>query len=161
MKSNIRMKIDKEIGVGVLLVALLVGVFLFVHSRGVYDNLTPKFELYAAMSKMDGLNPKADVRIAGIKVGSMGEQKLTDDGHQVVIQMVFDHPMQIPADSSVLIESDGIIGAKHLEIVPGGEEEMMASGDKFAYVQDSIILTELMEKVNTYLKQKKEGVVEP
>ena len=63
--------------------------------------------------------------------------------------------MSIPVDSSVIIETDGLLGAKHIEIVPGADEELCVSGGELEYTQDALILSELMDKVNAYMREKK------
>ena len=99
----------------------------------------------------------SEVRLAGIKVGQIGQQSLAANGYQVVVQMVFDRPMDIPVDSSVRIETDGIMGTKHIEILPGGEEDNMQSGEMFGYAQDALILGELLDKVNAFMREKKQA----
>ena len=112
--------------------------------------------LTATFNKADGLTPTSEIRMAGIRVGQIGKQKLASNGYQVVVELIFDRYLEIPTDSSISIETDGIMGSKHLEILPGGDEELMVSGDSFAYTQDSLIFSELLDKVNSYMKEKKE-----
>ena len=150
------MKINKEITVGILLTFLLGLLLSCVHNKSVRHQAGNHFTLNAVFSKADGLLPSSEVRLAGIQVGKMGNQTLASNGYQVVVQLVFDKPMDIPIDSSVSIETDGIMGAKHIEIVPGGDEELMQSGDTFSYTQDALILNELLDKVNAFMKEKKE-----
>ncbi len=151
------MQTKKEISIGIILTVLLVCLFSCVHNRSVHHHDKGRFVLNATFNKADGLMPMAEVRLAGIRVGQIGEQKLSMNGHQVIVQLVFDKPVDIPLDSSVSIETDGIMGSKHIEIVPGGDEEIMISGDSFSYTQDSLILTELLDKVNAYMREKKEN----
>ena len=150
------MKTNKEMIVGVVLTVLLVLVLLIVHNRSVHHHSLNSFTLNATFMKADGLMPDGDVRLAGIRVGRIGEQSLSTDGHHVVVQLIFDRYIDIPTDSSVSIETDGILGSKHIEILPGGDEEMMESGDTFSYTQDALILNELLDKVNAFMREKKE-----
>ena len=149
------MKVNKEIAVGFFLTALLAGVLTVVHNRSVHHHSLNSFVLNATFTKADGLMPNGEVRLAGIQVGQIGKQFLADNGYQVRVELVFDRPIDIPTDSSVSIETDGIMGAKHVEILPGGDEEMMQNGDSFSYTQDSLILNELLDKVNAFMKEKK------
>ncbi|MBR5130771.1 MAG: MCE family protein [Alphaproteobacteria bacterium] len=149
MKQN-----RKEFIAGILLSVLLVGLLLFVHSRSVIKDSDEKFVLYAYFSKADGLMNGADVRLAGIKVGTVTHQSL-NGRYAVRVRMSFDKPIEISTDSSVTIETDGLLGSKHIEIVPGGEEEMLVSGDDISYTQDALILSELMDKVMAYMREKK------
>ena len=88
-------------------------------------------------------------------VGYVSEQKFADN-FQVKVTLSFDKKFEIPADSSVVIETDGLLGAKHVELTPGADEEMLESGDTLAYTQDVLLLDELLNKLNTYMAKKKE-----
>lgn len=146
---------NKEIIAGTVLVVLLGGLLGFVHAKSAVENDARAFYLYAPFSKADGLMNGADVRIAGIKVGEVEGQKL-GNGYQVLVKLGFDKKIELSVDSSAVIETDGLLGSKYLEIVPGADEEMLESGDEIAYTQDAVILTELMDKVNAYMREKKQ-----
>ena len=150
------MKINKETLVGIIL-TLLLGILLFsLHSKSLHQEAGNHFMLTATFTKADGLTPTSEIRLAGIKIGQIGKQHLAENGYQVVVELIFDKYFEIPIDSSISIETDGIMGAKHLEILPGGDEEMMEDGDAFGYMQDSLIFSELLDKVNAFMKYKKE-----
>ncbi|MBR4931736.1 MAG: MCE family protein [Alphaproteobacteria bacterium] len=152
------MKISSEnrsIIAGALLVAVLIVLLGFVHSRAAMDKDKDGFVLYAPFTKADGLMNGADVRIAGIKVGRVLDQML-GEGYQVRVKIGFFEPIKISDDSSAIIETDGLLGSKYLEIIPGGTEDMLSSGDEILYTQDALILSELMDKVNAYMREKKQ-----
>jgi phospholipid/cholesterol/gamma-HCH transport system substrate-binding protein len=149
MKQN-----KKEIIAGIILSILLMSLLTFVHSRSVVQDTREKFVLYAYFSKADGLMNGADVRLAGLKVGTVTHQSL-NGRYAVRVRMSFDRPVELSADSSVAIETDGLLGSKHIEIVTGGDEEMLVSGDDISYTQDALILSELMDKVMVYMREKK------
>ena len=158
MKQN-----KKEFIAGIVLSILLMSVLTFVHSRSVVKDNGEKFVLYAYFAKADGLMNGADVRLAGIKIGTVTHQSLNGQ-YAVRVRMSFDRPVELSTDSSVTIETDGLLGTKHIEIVPGGDEEMLESGDDVSYTQDALILSELMEKVMAYMREKKnkpEPICEP
>ena len=146
---------NKEIIAGTVLVVLLGGLLGFVHAKSAVENDARAFYLYAPFSKADGLMNGADVRIAGIKVGEVEGQKL-GNGYQVLVKLGFDKKIELSVDTSAVIETDGLLGSKYLEIVPGADEEMLESGDEIAYTQDAVILTEVMDKVNAYMREKKQ-----
>ncbi len=148
----------KEIVAGVVLTVLLAGALSFVHSRSVVKDGQNDFVLNAYFSKADGLMNGADVRLAGVKVGTVTHQSLAG-GYAVKVRMSFHQPIALSADSSVSIETDGLLGSKHIEIMPGGDEEMLSSGDDILYTQDALILSDLMDKVNAYMREKKQDKV--
>ncbi|MGN1063432.1 MAG: MlaD family protein [Alphaproteobacteria bacterium] len=145
---------NKEITAGVILVVLLIGILWFVHSRSVIQDDADNFVLYAYFSKADGLMNGAEVRLAGIPVGKITHQSL-NGMYAVRVRMSFDKPLALSVDSSVSIETDGLLGSKHIEIMPGGDEEILESGDDISYTQDAVILSELMNKVISYMREKK------
>lgn len=144
----------KEILAGVILVALLIFILGFVHSKAVLEKEKEGFVLYAPFTKSDGLMNGADVRIAGLKVGTVIDQTLNHQ-FQVLVKMAFDKPIDLSIDTSAIIETDGILGGKYIELIPGGEDENFASGDEIEYTQDALILSELLEKVNAFMREKK------
>ena len=146
---------NKEIFAGVLLVLLLAVCVMCLHARSALEKKETAFVLYAPFHQTDGLMNGADVRVAGLKVGRVVEQSLNEN-YQVIVKMEIIEPLEISIDSSVSIETDGLMGAKYLEIVPGADEEMCSSGYELEYTQDALILTDLMEKVNAYMVAKKE-----
>ncbi len=138
-----------------LLLFLILGVWLLLaHGGSVSEKKMSSFILYAEFKKADGLMNGAPVRLAGMPVGYVSEQKFGDN-FQVRVTLSFDKKMEIPADSSVTIETDGLLGAKHVELTPGADEEMLESGDTLAYSQDVMLLDELLNKLNTYMAKKK------
>ncbi|MBQ8250480.1 MAG: MCE family protein [Alphaproteobacteria bacterium] len=145
---------NKEILAGVVLVLLLGVCLLFAHAKAVHNKKESAFVLFAPFNQSDGLMNGADVRIAGIKVGKVVDQVLNNN-YQVQVKMEFFKPMEISIDSSVVIETDGLLGSKYLEILPGGEEEVCSSGDELEYTQDALVLTQLMDKVNAHMREKK------
>ncbi len=145
---------NKKLAAGTTLILLLGGLLGFVNQKAAIDKDDEGFVLYAHFIKADGLMNGADVRVAGIKVGRLVEQTLSN-GYQVRAKMAFSKPIELSTDSSVVIETDGLLGGKYLELMPGGDEEILASGDELAYSQDALILTDLLDKVNAYMREKK------
>ncbi len=145
---------NRKLVAGTTLILLLGGLLAFVNQKSAIDKDEDDFVLYAHFSKADGLMNGADVRVAGIKVGRLVEQTLSN-GYQVRAKMAFTKPIELSTDSSVIIETDGLLGSKYLELMPGGDDEILVSGDEVAYSQDALILTELLDKVNAYMREKK------
>ena len=144
----------KKTVLGFLLI-LFLGIWLVLaHQGSVSEKKASNFILYAEFGKADGLMNGAEVRLAGMPVGYVSEQ-VFGSNFQVRITLSFDKKFDIPADSSVTIETDGLLGTKHVELTPGADEEMLQSGDTLAYTQDVLLLDELLNKLNTYMAKKK------
>ena len=63
------------------------------------------------------------------------------------ISMMVDENLNISRDSSISIQTDGLFGSKFLVIEIGGEEEYLKRNDSFSYVEDSILLQDLLDNI--------------
>ncbi len=143
-----------KIFVGFLFAMLLTISMIVLHERSVTQQSSQGFTLYALFNKIDGVTNGAEVRLGGLKVGRVVSQSFANE-YQIKIEMALDKNYHLPIDSSVQIETDGLMGPKHLEIVPGADDELLKNGDSFGYTQDVMILNDLLEKVVGYMRDKK------
>ena len=150
MKSEDR----KKIIVGFLFTLLLAVSFVWLHERSVTKQSAQGFTLYAQFGKVDGVTNGAEVRLGGLKVGRVVNQTFAKS-YQILVELSLDKDYELPVDSSIQIETDGLMGPKHLEIVPGADDEILKEGETFGYTQDVMILNDLLEKVLAYMKEKK------
>lgn len=144
----------KKIIVGILFAVLLLASLFFLHDRSVKSQSHRGFTLYAVFNKVDGVAAGAEVRLGGLKVGRVVGQSFTND-YQIRVELALNKNYKLPVDSSVQIETDGLMGPKHIEIVPGADDEILADGESFGYTQDVMILNDLLEKVLGYMREKK------
>lgn len=144
----------KKIIVGFVFALLLAISFVWLHERSVTKQSARGFTLYAQFGKVDGVVNGAEVRLGGLKVGRVVKQTFAK-GYRISVELALDKDYALPVDSSVQIETDGLMGPKHLEIVPGADEEVLRDGESFGYTQDVMILNDLLDKVLAYMKDKK------
>ena len=144
----------KKIIVGVIFALLLAISFVWLHERSVTRQSSSGFTLYAQFGKVDGVSNGAEVRLGGLQVGKVVNQKFAK-GYQILVQLALDKDYKLPIDTSVQIETDGLMGPKHLELVPGADDEILKDGETIGYTQDVMILNDLLEKVLGYMKEKK------
>ena len=144
----------KKILVGFLFAMLLAISMAVLHERSATKQSSIGFTLYAYFNKIDGVTNGAEVRLGGLKVGRVVSQEFAKD-YQIRVEMALNKDYHLPIDSSVQIETDGLMGPKHIEIVPGADEELLQDGESFGYTQDVMILNDLLEKVVGYMREKK------
>ena len=53
---------------------------------------------------------------------------------------------QIPKDSDASIFTAGLLGGQYVELSPGGSEEVFKNGDNVEFVQDAVVLENLISK---------------
>lgn len=135
-----------ETVIGAIVVAVAVVFLAFAYYRTGSGSLSG-YELNARMPKVDGLGVGTDVRLGGIKIGSISDLTLDPKTYLVTVHMNIRDDIKIPADSSVLVTSAGILGSSYLSITPGGEDKMMTAGAFFENVQGSIDMMNLVGRV--------------
>jgi phospholipid/cholesterol/gamma-HCH transport system substrate-binding protein len=133
--------LETLLGAIVLLVAI---VFLvFAYSATQLGNGSG-YELVARFDRVDGLAPGSDVRISGIKVGTVTAQTLDPATYRAEVRFTMREDVELPADTSAAVVSDGLLGGKYLSLVPGGDIEMLAPGDEITLTQSAINFEDLI-----------------
>src|ERR1700722_15833883 len=102
-----------ETVIGAIVVALAVIFLAFAYLHTGSANLSG-YELDARMPKVDGLGVGTDVRLAGIKIGTVSDMTLDPKTYLVTVHMNIRNDVKIPADSSLLVTASGFLGASYL-----------------------------------------------
>ena len=130
---------------GALVIAVAIGFIVFAYTRSSVASVDG-YEISAKFTRVDGLLVGADVRVAGIKVGSILAQELDPITYQAIVHFTMADNIKLPADSGAAVVSDGILGGKYLKIDPGGADELIEPGGKILYTQSSILIDQLIGK---------------
>jgi phospholipid/cholesterol/gamma-HCH transport system substrate-binding protein len=141
------------IGTFVLFCAIF---FLFSSLRSAQVSDTKGYRLIAKFDNIDGINSGSDVKISGVKVGTVEEQILDEKDFRAVLKINLNNSLKLPADSSVKISSEGLLGSKYLSISPGGDEENLKDGEEIQFTQSSVSFEDLLGKFIFGDKNKKE-----
>jgi phospholipid/cholesterol/gamma-HCH transport system substrate-binding protein len=132
--------------IGAVVVAV-AGVFLvFAYSTAGMRSAGGGYEISAKFDKVDGLNVGADVRMSGIKVGTVTAQSLDPQTYQAVVRFTVASTYQLPADSTARIASEGLLGGNYLALEPGGAADMIKAGGQIQYTQGAVSLLDLLGK---------------
>ncbi len=140
MNRNI---METALGAIVLITAIL---FLSLALNTANANRPSGYKLKAAFTKIDGVNVGADVRVSGIKAGTVSDMTL-DKNYRAVLTLDLDDSIKIPTDSAAIIASGGLLGDKFIAIEPGGDEEMLANGGVITMTQSPPGLEQLLGQV--------------
>ena len=104
------------------------------------------YNLIAKFENADGLSSGSDVKISGVKIGSVVTQDLDKNSFQAVITLKLNKDVKIPTDSSAKISSEGLLGSKYISIVPGGDSEFLSQNQEINFTQSSVNFEELLGK---------------
>jgi phospholipid/cholesterol/gamma-HCH transport system substrate-binding protein len=133
--------LETLLGAIVLIVAL--GFLLFAYNSSQVER-NGGYELIARFDKVDGLERGSDVRISGIKVGTVIDQGLDPETYRAEVRFSLREDIQLPADTSAAVVSNGLLGGKYLALVPGGDIEMLEAGGEVILTQSSVNFEDLI-----------------
>lgn len=98
------------------------------------------YELSARFGQVGGLAPGADVRVAGVKVGSVAGVELDSQTYLAKARLQIDSSVKLPADSTARISADGLLGGAHVAIEPGAAVESLVNGGEITNTQGAVDL---------------------
>ena len=140
-----RSGVDLLVGLFVLLgFAALAFLALRAGNMSSALGLGPTYTAIARFDNIGGLKPRAAVRSAGVVVGRVESIRFDDDTYQAEVSLALDQRFQFPKDSSVKILTSGLLGEQYIGLSPGGDEEMLAQGDRITLTQSAVVLENLI-----------------
>jgi phospholipid/cholesterol/gamma-HCH transport system substrate-binding protein len=144
MKRMSRRSRDAVVGAGALAGLIVFVVWGFsaggAASGGGYD-ITARF------SRVDGLTIGSEVRLVGVPVGEVSALRLDNESGMAYLTFTIDSNIGLPTDTTALILSETVLSGKHVKLDAGGALEMMSAGDAIEYVQDSVIIEGILERI--------------
>jgi phospholipid/cholesterol/gamma-HCH transport system substrate-binding protein len=138
MRKNL---IETVMGGVVLIFATLFIVFAYSKAE---VGKVEGYEIKAKFDRIDGILAGSDVRMSGIKIGTVTSSALDPKTYFANVSMNIRSDIRIPEDTSIAVSSDGLLGDKFLALSPGGADEMLPPGGEITTTQGSIDLMGLV-----------------
>ncbi len=136
--------VETFIGVFVVAVAV-VFVVLGIRQAGVSE--PQGYDLTARFLKVGGLTAGSDVRISGVKVGTVTSRVLDPVSFEAVVSMTIESSVQLPADTEAIVTGEGLLGGKYLRLLPGRESERLPAGGELARTRDFRSLEDAVSEI--------------
>ena len=102
------------------------------------------YDVSAKFDRIDGIKRGSDVRMAGIKIGTVMDSTLDPETYLAVVELSINPTVKLPLDTSASITSDGLLGDKYMSLSPGGDEAMIKPGGEIETTQGAIDLFSLV-----------------
>ncbi len=120
--------------------------FFFTSFRSAQVGQSNGYYLLAKFDNIDGINAGSDVKISGVKIGTVEEQFLDEKDFRATLKINIRDSVKLSSDSSAKIASEGLLGSKYLSITPGGDEENLKNGEEIQFTQSSVNFEDLLGK---------------
>tara|TARA_R110002096_G_scaffold97354_5_gene217101 strand:- start:9522 stop:9968 length:447 start_codon:yes stop_codon:yes gene_type:complete len=137
-------KIETTVGATVLVVAAAFLYFVLNSTGGTGG--TTGLNLKASFRSADGISTGTDVRMAGVKIGTVSSLRLDPESFRAVLTLNLREDLKIPDDSGVAVSQEGLLGGSFVEVLPGGSDFALKEGSEFLDTQGSVSLVSLLLK---------------
>src|SRR5690349_6043290 len=125
-------------------VVVVAAAFLFFAYNSTNAGGLSGYEIKAKLGRVDGLAIGTDVRLSGIKIGTVSALGLDSKSYQANVTMRIRDDVQLPDDSSLMVTSSGLLGNPYVSITPGGSEDMLRPGGEITNTQGSVDVMSLV-----------------
>lgn len=136
-----------EVIVGGVVLAVAAAFLIYAaQATGFSGGTSGGYDLHASFRSIEGISPGADVKLAGVKVGTITSIKLNRKTYFADTTIHLDPGIELPTDSAILISQEGLLGGNYVQIVPGGSLDNIKPGGEITDTQGSVSLISLLMK---------------
>lgn len=133
----------------VVMIAAVVFVVFALRTTGTALSQAPGYPLHATFRSAEGVRMGTEVRLAGVKIGSVSALSLDPVTFRAQVTVNILPEIQLPTDSSIQVASEGLLGGTFIEILPGGDVENIAADGNFQDTQSAVSLIALLLRAFT------------
>jgi phospholipid/cholesterol/gamma-HCH transport system substrate-binding protein len=134
-----------EVFVGAIVIVLSLALLLYLVAS-LSTAGASRYMLRAEFGRIDGIGPGSDVRIAGVKVGTVIGTSIDPKTYRAVVRLAVRPDIRLPTDSVAEITSENLLGGDYIALVPGQAGAKINSGGLVSGTQSSIDLESLLGK---------------
>lgn len=143
------MKIENPVEtlLGAVVIAVAVGFAIFAGQGRGLPAAAGSYPVLASFSSVSGVAPGTDVRIAGVKVGSVAEISLDPQSYRAEAVMMIRSDIELPEDTIAKIDAEGLLGGTFIALAPGASFDALEPGDEIENTQGAVSLGGLIAQV--------------
>ncbi|MFT8972492.1 outer membrane lipid asymmetry maintenance protein MlaD [Zymomonas mobilis] len=143
MKNTLR-EYSAEALTGLFIVLATIGFAYYAWNKTGGGVTAHAVHVKALFPNAGGINSGTEVRVAGVKIGSVLDEQLDPQSYQVMVNLALDPNIPLPLDSSAAITSDGLMSSSYIALIPGGSDKHLKEGDTIIDTQGSVNLMGLI-----------------
>jgi len=107
-----------ETFLGIIIIIFSVFAIVKYYNANSLNFVNESYKLKAKFLKIGGVVTGNDVKLSGVKIGTVANIEL-DNEYFAVVDIYIDKGINIPSDSMISVNSEGLLGNKYLSIIPG------------------------------------------
>jgi phospholipid/cholesterol/gamma-HCH transport system substrate-binding protein len=126
------------------LVLVVAGAFFFYAYSASEIGKGGGYEVTARFTTVGALKVGSDVRMSGIKIGTVARQELDPTTYLAEVTLSIDDSIVLPVDTSAAIANEGLLGGNFVDLVPGAEDQTLKPGERIELTQDAVDFVQLL-----------------
>ena len=139
----------REVKIGIFAVAMIGVAWAGIRFLKGFDIFSRNVEYYAAYDQINGVQNASPIMMKGVKIGSVtGLSFDPARSDKVVLRFTIKREYRIPTDSEAKIFSNGLMGAKAIEITYGTADTYLHKGDTLRSSRDRDLMDFFKQKVS-------------
>jgi phospholipid/cholesterol/gamma-HCH transport system substrate-binding protein len=135
-----------EVVTGAAVLAVAVGFAAYVAQGAGFRPAGDSYVLKASFRSVEGVTVGTDVRLAGVKVGTVTSLTLNPQTFYADATVSVRNGVELPDDSTILVSSEGLLGGAFVELQPGGSPVNLAPGAEIEDTQGAVSVVSLLMK---------------
>ncbi|MDJ1007353.1 MAG: outer membrane lipid asymmetry maintenance protein MlaD [Paracoccaceae bacterium] len=139
-----------EVATGALVLAAAGGFLVYATQfADIGGGGAGTYELTASFRSVEGVVVGTDVRLGGVKVGTVTELDLNPETFMAETVFSIEDEIVLPDDTAVIIASEGLLGGTFVELLPGGSPFNLEPGGELVDTQSAVSLIQLLLRFAT------------
>ena len=103
---------------GTIIIFFSIFAIVKYYNANSLNFVNESYKLNAKFLKIGGVVIGNDVKLSGVKIGTVSNIELNNE-YFAVVELYINKSINIPSDSMISVNSEGILGNKYLSITPG------------------------------------------
>lgn len=134
-----------EVVAGVVVVAAAAGFLIYgTQFAGLGSGGAGTYEINASFRSVQGIGVGTDVRLGGVKVGSVTALDLNPETFRAETTFAIENEIELPDDTAAQVAAEGLLGGSFVELLPGGSPFNLEPGGEIIETQSSVSLIQLL-----------------
>ncbi len=132
--------------IGGAVIVIAAAFFMFAYQVSDKGHASGTYRLSAEFDNAAGVSVGTDVRVAGVKVGSVVDFALNPENFQANVVMEIDPKVKFTEDTTAKVTSEGLLGSNFIALEQGGAETVLADGGVISNTQGAVDIWSLISQ---------------
>jgi phospholipid/cholesterol/gamma-HCH transport system substrate-binding protein len=134
---------------GALVLAAAIGFVVYAGRIAGWGEGGGAYELTAAFRSAEGVRVGTDVRIGGVRVGTVTAMALNPESFEAELRLRLREGIVLPEDTLAVVATEGLLGGAYIDLMPGGSPFDLDPGARIEQTQSAVSLVTLLLRAVT------------